>query len=280
MAANLHLEESEIAAALRQAGGVKRKAAEILGTTPVTISHYMAKFPRLHKVVERAKAERREVAERNRRQKERRWGAGMSGLLNPRQRRFVEEYLVGLNAKQSAIKAGYGGTPESAAQYAVELMKKPHVKAAIQEGMRERSIRTGIDQDLVVRALSQVAFSNIKDFVDWVAFSVPTDFIDQGPGGIIIKPLDEIDVDKLSAIAELSSNGGRRKIRLHDKLKALELLGKHLGMFGPKPPEVSPGIEIDAETIRARMLAKLKQAQEASRNARSSSFLARGKFLL
>ncbi len=57
MAANLHLEESEIATALRQAGGIKCKAADILGTTPVTISAYMAKFPRLHKVVERAKAE-------------------------------------------------------------------------------------------------------------------------------------------------------------------------------------------------------------------------------
>ena len=89
MAANLHLEESEIATALRQAGGVKCKAADILGTTPVTISHYMKTFPRLHKVVERAKAERREAAERNRKQKERRWGEGMSSLLNPRQRRFV-----------------------------------------------------------------------------------------------------------------------------------------------------------------------------------------------
>ena len=95
---------------------------------------------------------------------------------------------------------------------------------------------------------------------------MPTDFADRGPGGIIIKPIGEIDVDKLSAIAEFSSNGGRRKIRLHNKLKALELLGRHLGMFGTRAPEVSPGIEIDAETIRARMLAKLKQAQQASRN--------------
>ena len=267
MAANLHFEEPDLATALREAGGVKLKAAEILGTTPGTISHYMKKFPRLHKVVERAKAERRESAERNRKEKERRWGAGMSGLLNPRQRRFVEEYLVGLNAKQSAIKAGYGGTPESAAQYAVELMKKPHVKAAIQEGMRERSIRTGIDQDMVVNALSRVAFSNIKDFVDWVALSVPADFIDSDRGGIIIiKPIDEIDGDRLAAIKELAPSGGRFKLRMHDKLKALELLGKHLGMFGPKPPEVSMGIDMDAENIRARMLDRLKQAQQASEN--------------
>ena len=162
MAANLHFQEAELATALRQAGGVKCKAADILGTTPVTISHYMAKFPRLHKVVERAKAERREVTARNRKQKQWKWGESMSGLLNPRQRRFVDEYLVSLNAKAAAVKAGYGNTPKSAAQYAVELMKKPHVKAAIQEGMRERSIRTGIDQDMVVRALSRVAFSNIK----------------------------------------------------------------------------------------------------------------------
>ncbi len=235
-------------------GGIKRKAADILGTTPVTISHYMAKFPRLHKVVERAKAERREAAERNRRQKERRWGAGMSGLLNARQRRFVEEYLISLNAKQSAIKAGYGGTPESAAQYAVELMKKPHVKAAIDEGMRERSIRTGIDQDIVVRELSRVAFASLTDFVDWDS------------AGIRVKPPDEIDMDRLGAIGGLTSNGDRLRINMHNKLKALELLGKHLGMFGPKPPEVSMGIDMDPENIRARMLAKLRQAQEASSN--------------
>ncbi len=267
MAANLHLEETDLATALREAGGVKCKAADILGTTPVTISAYMKRFPRLYKVVERAKAERREAAERNRKEKERKSGGGMSGLLNPRQQRFVEEYLVSLNAKQAAIKAGYGGTPESAAQYAVELMKKPHVRAVIDEGIRERSIRTGIDQDMVVRELSRVAFSNIKDFVDWgVALAVPADLIDESPAGIMVKPPDEIDVAKLSAIAELSSNGGRRKIRMHNKLKALELLGRHLGMFGPKAPEVSPGIDMDVEHIRARMLAKLKQAQEASRN--------------
>ena len=178
----------------------------------------------------------------------------MSGLLNPRQRRFVDEYLVSLNAKQAAIKAGYGGTPESAAQYAVELMKKPHVKAAIQEEVRERSIRTGIDQDLVVKALSRVAFSILTDFVAWDS------------AGVRVKSSDEIDVNQHPVISELIHNGGRFKIRMHDKLKALELLGKHLGMFGPKAPEVSPGIEIDTETIRARMLAKLKQAQEASRN--------------
>ena len=266
MAANLHLEESALATALRQARGIKRKAADILGTTPVTISHCMKKFPRLQKVVERAKAERTEAAERYRRENERKSGEGMSSLLNPRQRRFVEEYLVSLNAKQAAIKAGYGGTPESAAQYAVELMKKPHVKAAIDEGMRERSIRTGIDQDMVVRALSRVAFSNIKDIVDWVALSVPADFIDGEPGGIIIKPMDEIDVDKLSAIEELSSNGGRLKIRLHNKLKALELLGRHLGMFDTKGPEASMGIDMDTENIRARMLARLKQALKDSEN--------------
>ena len=49
-----------------------------------------------------------------RKEKERNSGEGMSGLLNPKQRRFDGEYLVRLNAKEAAIKAGYGGKPESA----------------------------------------------------------------------------------------------------------------------------------------------------------------------
>ena len=96
---------------------------------------------------------------------------------------------------------------------------------------------------------------------------MPTDFVTWDGGGIRVKPVDEIDVDRLGAIQELSRNGDRFRVRLHDKLKALELLGKHLGMFGPKPPEVSMGIDRDAETIRARMLARLKQAQQASKNS-------------
>ena len=75
----------------------------------------------------------------------------MSKLTN-KQERFVEEYLVDLNAKQASIRAGY--SEKTAAEMGYENLTKPHVQECIQERMDERSTRTEITADRILQALA------------------------------------------------------------------------------------------------------------------------------
>lgn len=109
--------------------------------------------------------------------------------LTEKQKRFVDEYLIDLNATQAAIRAGY--SEKSASRIAVELLNKTQVSDALQKAIGERSQRTEITQDRVVDELGKVAFAEAADYTD----------------------------------AEL---------KYSNKLKALELLGKHLGIFDGK----------------------------------------------
>ena len=84
--------------------------------------------------------------------------------LNPKQQRFVDEYLIDLNATQAAIRAGY--SPKTATAIASENLSKPSISAAIACAMAERSKRTGITQDRILEELAKVAFIKLTDIVD------------------------------------------------------------------------------------------------------------------
>jgi phage terminase small subunit len=141
--------------------------------------------------------------------------------LTPKQKRFVEEYLIDLNATKAAIRAGY--SEKRASEIGYQLLQKTTVSEAIREAMQARSERTEITQDMVLRQLAKIAFADIKDFVIW------------NNNTIKIKPSNEVDGTLLAEISESVSDSGRvLKIKRHDSLKALELLGKHLGMFKDK----------------------------------------------
>lgn len=85
--------------------------------------------------------------------------------------------------------------------------------------MDKRSRRTGITQDRVIQELGKIGFSIITDYLKIENNQV--EFFDT----------DSIQQDKLSAIAEIKETNNGISFKLHDKLKALELLGRHLGMF-------------------------------------------------
>lgn len=78
--------------------------------------------------------------------------------MTNKQKRFCEEYLIDLNATQAAIRAGY--SPRSANKIAAENMAKPGIRACIDKEMAERSKRTGVNADRVIRELARVAFVN------------------------------------------------------------------------------------------------------------------------
>lgn len=141
--------------------------------------------------------------------------------LTAKQQRFVEEYLIDLNATQAAIRAGY--STKSARDIGCENLAKPNIRACIDKAMAERSKRTGINADRVLQELARIGFVNPKDIINFNKASVHAD----------------ASVDDLAAIQSVkvktmqSENGDmvEREVRLNDKLKALELMGKHLGMF-------------------------------------------------
>lgn len=144
--------------------------------------------------------------------------------LTPKQERFVEEYLVDLNATQAAIRAGY--STKTANEIGNENLAKPSIRACIDQAMAERSRRTGINQDRVIRELARLAFVNPDDVMNLNRATVKED--------ASVEDLAAIQSVKVKLSSSENGEMVEREVRLNDKLKALELLGKHLGMFKDK----------------------------------------------
>lgn len=143
--------------------------------------------------------------------------------LTAKQQRFVDEYLIDLNATQAAIRAGY--SPVSANKIAAENMAKPGVRACVDAAIAERSRRTGVNADRVVRELARLAFVSAPDVIN-----VNTATLNEDATEDDLAAIQSVKVKILSGDIESEE----REIKLADKVKALELLGKHLGMFTDK----------------------------------------------
>lgn len=143
--------------------------------------------------------------------------------LTAKQKKFVEEYLIDLNATQAAIRAGY--STESAKEIGCENLTKPNVKAEIDKAIAERSRRTGINQDRVLRELAKIAFVNPNDVINFRDATVKMTSEEN---------LAAIASIKVKEIPGEYGNATEREVKLYDKLRALDLLGRHLGMFKDK----------------------------------------------
>lgn len=144
--------------------------------------------------------------------------------LNAKQQRFVEEYLIDLNATQAAIRAGY--SVKTAKEIGCENLTKPNIQEAIDKAMAERSKRTGINQERVIQELARIAFVNPQNVINADDGSVRDDASDDD-----LACIQSVKVKTMSGDKGYSEE---REVRLNDKMKALELLGKHLGMFKDK----------------------------------------------
>jgi len=149
-------------------------------------------------------------------------GSAASGRkrgLNDKQRLFALEYLRDLNATQAAIRAGY--SKKTAGVQGEALLKKPEIAALVAKGKAERAERTKITADRVLQELARVAFSNIKDFVTF-----------DSDGIVRIKNSEDLTPEQAACIAEVTQvyteKSSSFKFKLHDKLRALELVGKHV----------------------------------------------------
>ena len=144
--------------------------------------------------------------------------------MTPKQKAFVDEYLIDLNATQAAIRAGYSS--KNADKIGHELLGKTRVSESISQAMADRSRRTGISQDRVIRELAKIAFVNASDVIDPEDASVLVDAARED--------LACIQSVKVKQMTGEKGDMTEREVKLADKLRALELLGKHLGMWTDK----------------------------------------------
>jgi phage terminase small subunit len=155
--------------------------------------------------------------------------------LTPRQKRFVEEYLVDLNATRAAIRAGYSA--KRASEIAHQLLQKTTVQKAVSEAMRAREKRTEITQDRVLREYARLAFFDPRKFFDENGALRPVVTLDEDTAAALAG-MDVVEIGN-----ETVGFGQIRKLKLADRKGALDSLARHLGMFVDRV-KVSGGAEL------------------------------------
>ena len=156
--------------------------------------------------------------------------------MTEKQKIFADEYLIDLNATR-AYKVAYPSVKknETAAQAGSRMLRNVKVAAYIQERMEERQKRTEITQDRVLQELAAIAFAKATDYAEIKNECVR------------IRDTAELDEQQIRALAGIEEGKFGIKVKLNDKEKALELLGRHLGMFKDKV-EVS-GLEDEKKKL-------------------------------
>lgn len=182
--------------------------------------------------------------------------------LTPKQRRFVDEYLIDLNATQAAIRAKY--SVKTAASIGEENLRKPEIAEAVLQRMKDREKRTEITQDRVLTELAKIGFSDIRKVVRWGETMVRMVDPEEGEGedlvpyhGLALIDSAEVDDDTAAAIAEVSQGREGLKVKFHDKKGALVEIARHLGMFTAKGHA-----ELDLELKRIEIAKKQAELEQ------------------
>ena len=153
--------------------------------------------------------------------------------LNEKQKRFCEEYIIDLNATQAAIRAGY--SEKTAKQIGNENLTKPNLQEYIQDLIQERSNRTEITADKVLKELAHIAFDDIKNYLAYKTVKTVVGKDDNGTDIIDYKTVidlhDSNTIDTRSISEVQQGPNGQFKFKMYCKDNALVQLGKHLGMF-------------------------------------------------
>lgn len=160
--------------------------------------------------------------------------------MTEKQKIFANEYLIDLNATR-AYRVAYPSVKkdEVAAVNGSKLLRNTKVQEYISERMQERQQRTEVTQDMVVKELAAIAFARA------------TDYAEVKGGTVRIKDTDVLSDQQIRAIAGIKEGANGIEIKLNDKEKALELLGRHLGMWNDKLDIKTPAIDDSIKEMEA-----------------------------
>lgn len=180
--------------------------------------------------------------------------------LTPKQRAFVDAYLVGPSvgiASASAVAAGYS------AETAPDLMVNPAIRKAIEDAQAESAAATGITLARVMAELGRIGFSDLREILQWRTLVIETgeenedgEPITKVTTELILKDYAELSPAAAACISEIKrARDGAITVKLHPKVAALVELGRHLGV-STKIAHTGPSGEGPVETITRDMTAE------------------------
>jgi phage terminase small subunit len=158
--------------------------------------------------------------------------------LTEKQAEFVRQYLIDLNATAAAIRAGY--SPRTANEQASRLLANVSIGDAVAKAMAARSARTGIKAERVLRGLAAAAFGDPRKVVQW------------GPGYVTLVDSEGLSEEDAQTVQEVSVVKGKGlKVKFSDRLRACDLLLRHLGVAGDAEGGDDDGRLTDDERLAA-----------------------------
>lgn len=146
--------------------------------------------------------------------------------LTPKQKRFVDEYLVSLNATQAAIRAGYSA--KTARKIGQENLTKPDIQSCISERLTKLKESTEITQEKVLKEYGKISFFDPRKLFDEEGNLLPVHKLDAdvaaaiGGVDVVCRKIGDIEIEIT------------KKVKFIDKKGVLDSLAKHLGMFDGK----------------------------------------------
>ena len=160
--------------------------------------------------------------------------------MTKKQKIFADEYLIDLNATR-AYRVAYPSVKkdETVRANGSRMLTNANVAKYISERMQERQQRTEVTQDMVIKELAAIAFARA------------TDYAAVRGGTVCIKDTDSLSDEQICAIAGIKEGKFGVEIRLNDKEKALELLGRHLGRWNDKLDIKTPAIDDSIKEMEA-----------------------------
>jgi phage terminase small subunit len=176
------------------------------------------------------------------------------GKLTPYDKAFITEFMKDWHGVSAARRLGYAGTAMGARKHACMVLGVPEVRAEINRRLEARKQRLEINEDAVLHEYARVAFANIGDALV---------YDDEGCARIELGKLTQDQLAAISAV-EIDKKGGIR-VRMHDKLDALEKLGKRLRLFGREdaPPVATVQFIIEDSPRPRRIAAQVTLGNQA-----------------
>jgi phage terminase small subunit len=171
--------------------------------------------------------------------------------LSPRQEAFAAGVAQGLSQAESYRRAyprSKKWKDETVYSRASELMADRKISGRVNELMAKAAAANEVTQERIVKELARIAFGNKRAVMAW------------GPGGVALRASVDLTDDEAAMVAEVQETvtqaGSSLKLKAHDKVKALELLGKHVGMFSDKVQVSNPDGSPIAPTVIKIVAAK------------------------